>query len=238
MVYARPMLRIADLWQLQEIDSALDTRRASLEDAEARLGGSEELDDARATLATRQAELRVAESAQKDIDLQAEDLRGKIGPAEQKLYSGAIKNPKELADLQADIEQLKRQLSAAEDRDLEALSAVEAAQAAMREAQDAVDRIETAWREEQSELGSRAEQLRADIAEYEAQRMGRVEYIDPDVLKRYEHVRRAHQGKGVARLDRNLCLGCRISLPVSTVNKARAGNALIQCPNCERILYA
>lgn len=238
MVYTRPMMRIADLWQLQEIDSALDTRRASLEDAESRLGGSEELEEARTTLATRLAELRAAESSQKDIDLQADDLRGKIGPAEQKLYGGSIKNPKELADLQADIEQLKRQLAAAEDRDLDALSAVEAAQAAARACEAEVQRIEAEWREEQADLTARVEQLRREIAEYETQREARIEYIDPDSLKRYEHVRRAHQGKGVARLDRNLCLGCRISLPVSTVNKARAGNALIQCPNCERILYA
>jgi predicted nucleic acid-binding Zn-ribbon protein len=41
----------------------------------------------------------------------------------------------------------------------------------------------------------------------------------------------------MARLDRNLCLGCRISLPVSTVNRARAGAVVVQCPNCERILF-
>ena len=41
----------------------------------------------------------------------------------------------------------------------------------------------------------------------------------------------------MAKLDRDLCTGCRISLPTNMVNKARSGNALVQCPNCERILY-
>jgi predicted nucleic acid-binding Zn-ribbon protein len=80
--------------------------------------------------------------------------------------------------------------------------------------------------------------LRSEIAGYDEQRGERAEYIDGDLLRTYDHVRRAHQGKGVAKVDRNLCLGCRISLPVSTVNKARNPNNLIQCPNCERILYA
>ena len=42
----------------------------------------------------------------------------------------------------------------------------------------------------------------------------------------------------MAKLDRNLCLGCRISLPANFVTKARAGNTLVQCPNCERMLVA
>jgi predicted nucleic acid-binding Zn-ribbon protein len=81
------------------------------------------------------------------------------------------------------------------------------------------------------------ERLAGEIAILERQREEQVVEIEPDLVSTYNHVRRAHQGKGVARLDRNLCLGCRISLPVSTVNKARAGVVVMQCPNCERILY-
>jgi predicted nucleic acid-binding Zn-ribbon protein len=58
------------------------------------------------------------------------------------------------------------------------------------------------------------------------------------MLRTYNHIRIAHQGRALAKLDRNLCTGCRISLPTNVVNKARTGNALVQCPNCERILYA
>ncbi|HEY8172886.1 MAG TPA: C4-type zinc ribbon domain-containing protein [Dehalococcoidia bacterium] len=238
MVLTRLMTRIGDLWQLQEIDSALDARRASLEDADARLGESEDIAAARVVLDERAAAVRHAEGTQKDVELQADDLKSKIGPAEQKLYSGSIKNPKELSDLQADIDQLKRQLSATEDRDLEALTAVEAAEAERRIAAAEVDALESAWRDEQTELRDRVARLRSEIADYEEQREERLEYVDSSLLPTYDQLRRAHQGRAVAKLDRNLCLGCRISLPVSTVNKARAGNALVQCPNCERILYA
>jgi predicted nucleic acid-binding Zn-ribbon protein len=101
-----------------------------------------------------------------------------------------------------------------------------------------LETLDAAWREEQAELTERIERLAAEVAEYEAERAEQAADIEPDLLGVYEHVRRAHQGKGVARLDRNLCLGCRISLPTSAVNKARAGSALVQCPNCERILCA
>jgi predicted nucleic acid-binding Zn-ribbon protein len=232
------MMRTADLWRLQEIDSALDARRATIEDARSRIGASEEVAAAHAELEEKKNAHRAAHAAQKDLDLQADDLRSKIGPAEQKLYSGAIKNPKELADLQHDIEQHKKQLSAIEDQDIEALSGVEAAEREVREAQARADALDQAWQDEQAELMDRIERLTTEIAGYEAERRDQAADIEPGVLRTYDHVRRAHQGKGVARLDRNLCLGCRISLPTSTVNKARAGNALVQCPNCERILCA
>lgn len=231
-------MRTADLWRLQEIDSALDARRATIEDAQSRVGASDEVAAVRAELEEKIAACRAAEAAQKDLELQADDIRSKIGPAEQKLYSGSIKNPKELADLQHDIEQHKRQLSSIEDLDIEALSAVESAENARKETQSRLDAMERAWREEQEELNARIAQLTQEIAGYDAERRDQAADIEPDILRTYEHVRRAHQGRGVARLDRNLCLGCRISLPTSTVNKARAGNALVQCPNCERILCA
>jgi predicted nucleic acid-binding Zn-ribbon protein len=232
------MTNIGDLVRLQEVDLALDSRRATVADAEERIGETEDLIAAREVVGETSAALRSAESAQKDVELQADSLRAKIAPVEEKLYSGAIKNPKELSDLQADIDQLKRHLSTLEDSDLEALSAVEAAQAAHRAADEELAALEQEWREEQAELKERIERVGGEILIYDAQREELRGSIDPELLARYEHVRRAHQGRGVAKLDRNLCLGCRISLPVSTVNKARQGTTVIQCPNCERILYA
>jgi len=232
------MTRSSDLWLLQETDTALDSRRGSLDDAQSRLGESEELLAVRARADELRAALRAAEAAQKDVELEADALKAKIAPQETKLYAGSIKNPKELADLQADIDQLKRHLSGIEDRDLEALAAVESAEQELRAAEAELGAIEAAWRDEQSELTERVERLTREIEEHARLREERAEVIDPDVLRTYDRLRQAHQGRGAAKLDRNLCTGCRISLPTNLVNRARAGSALVQCPNCERILIA
>ncbi|HYM13995.1 MAG TPA: C4-type zinc ribbon domain-containing protein [Dehalococcoidia bacterium] len=230
------MTQFSDLSKLQEIDSALDARRGSLDDARSRMSETEELIAARARVDELRSELRIAQSAQRDIEIEADDLKAKIAPQEAKLYSGAIKNPKELAGLQADIDQLKRHLSSVEDRDLAALAALETAEGAERAAVAELAALEAAWREEQEELSRRVAQLTAEIAAYELQRDEVSAGIDGGLLTTYDRLRKAHQGRGVARLDRNLCLGCRISLPTAIVNRARAGSTLVQCPNCERIL--
>jgi uncharacterized protein len=238
MVSIHPMTWIHDLRRLQETDAALDTRRGSHADAEAHLGESEELLAARARVVELDAVLRSARADQNDVELEADVLKSKIAPAETKLYSGAIKNPKELADLQADIDQLKRHLSAVEDRDLEALTRLEVAETEHRSASAELAAIEAAWAAEQADLTERVKTLAAEIAAYEAERVEQEAGVSPEHLQTYNHIRFARQGRALAKLDRNLCTGCRISLPTNIVNKARAGNALIQCPNCERILHA
>jgi predicted nucleic acid-binding Zn-ribbon protein len=232
------MPRIADLWVLQEIDSALDIRRGQLADAQERLGDPEELLAARARVADLREGARRAWSSQKDIEAEAEPIKAKIAAADEKLYGGSVRNPKELSDLQADVEQLKRQLSAVEDRDLEALGALESAEQELREAEATLASLEAATREEQAELNERIARLTGEVGQYEAERRDAASAIEDTVLRVYDHVRRAHQGRGVARLDRSLCTGCRITLPTTMVNKARSGQALVQCPTCERILFA
>lgn len=231
------MIQISDLVRLQETDTALDSRRASLEDAESRLRESEEVESERLRVQELREALRAARSRQRDIEAEADALRAKIAPEEEKLYSGAIKNPRELSDLQHEIDQLKRHLAQVEDRNLEAMSVVEQAEAELSAAEQHLAALEAEWQAEQRALTEKIDRLREEIAAYEEERAERSAYVDDETLQRYEHIRRAHQGRGVARLDRNLCTGCRISLPVSIVNRARSGSMIVQCPNCERILY-
>lgn len=231
------MIQISDLVRLQETDTALDSRRASLEDAESRLRESEEVESERLRVQELREALRAARSRQRDIEAEADALRAKIAPEEEKLYSGAIKNPRELSDLQHEIDQLKRHLAQVEDRNLEAMSVVEQAEAELSAAEQHLAALEAEWQAEQRALTEKIDRLREEIAAYEEERAERSAYVDNETLQRYEHIRRAHQGRGVARLDRNLCTGCRISLPVSIVNRARSGSTIVQCPNCERILY-
>jgi uncharacterized protein len=232
------MSLISDLWALQEIDVALDARKGSLADAESRIGETDELLDARAHADEAQGVLRDARAAQHDIEQEADDLKAKIAPLETKLYGGSIRQPKELADLQADIDALKRHLSSVEDRDLEALVAVESAEAQARERTDALAVIESAWRDEQAELTARIGVLQGEVSEYAGRRETQAGYVSEDTLRMYDRLRAAHQGRALAKLDRNLCTGCRISLPTNVVTRARGGNAMVQCPNCERILVA
>ena len=77
----------------------------------------------------------------------------------------------------------------------------------------------------------------ADLAILAPKREAFAGQVDSDSLGTYEELRRVKQGLAVAKLVQGRCDGCRISLPVSAQQKARAGQKLATCSNCGRILY-
>lgn len=231
------MTHVADLYALQEVDSALDGCRASLADAESRVGETEELVQARERVATLKQALEEAEKQQRVQEWQIDDMREKIEPLEKKLYGGTIRNPKELEDLQQDVDSLKRRQRALEDRDLEIMVTVEEIQRESSEAQRLLAEVQAAWEVEQERLSRQQEELRSEIAALEDRRAQQVALVESSVLGMYEHLRTTRQGRAVAKVERGLCQGCRISLPMNILHRARGGTEIVQCSSCERILY-
>src|SRR5687768_15237398 len=101
------MTSAADLLALQEIDLKRDTRRALIADIESRLVETEELIAAREAVQAAELELSAIERQQRLLDQQLQDLDAKIRPLETKLYDGSVRNPKELGDMQKEVESLK-----------------------------------------------------------------------------------------------------------------------------------
>ena len=110
------MTSAADLFGLQEIDLGRDTRRALIADVDSRLGETEDLVAAREAVVTAAAALADLRRRQQAIEEQLEDLDAKIRPVEQKLYGGTVRNPKELTDLQREVDLFKRQRGKLDDK--------------------------------------------------------------------------------------------------------------------------
>jgi predicted nucleic acid-binding Zn-ribbon protein len=231
------VVSLAELYALQQIDLALDGQRASLLDTESAQGESEEVLAARAAVDERREAARAAEKLFKEREYEAEELTRKIEPVEQKLYGGKVTSPKELEDLQQEIESLRRRRSELDDLALQAMEAQEEAQQALQEAEQELQRIEASSQEEQSDLGARHGKIEQEMAALEEQRAAQVVLVDAPLLKLYDQLRASRQGRGIAKVEGGACQGCRISLPMSLVQRARAGNEIVQCNNCERILY-
>ena len=230
------MTSVAELYALQELDLALQGRRAALADAQTRLGESEELTEAKELADERAKELREAEHNFREREAEADELRTKIEPVEKKLYQGNVQNPKELQDLQHDLDMLKRRRSELEDRALEAMEAVEQAQTAAEEARQALQQTAEAHGVSQEDLTGQSERTEQEIADLEARRAEQAPRIDAATMRLYEQIA-AIRGRAVAKVEGGACQGCRISLPMNLLQRARAGNEMVQCSSCERILY-
>ena len=231
------MSSVAELYALQEVDLALDAAGTALADVQSRLGESEELVQTREAVRERQDEVRVAEKRFKEQEFEADELMRKIEPLQKKLYEGSVRNPKELQDLQQDIDSLRRRSGRLDDEALGAMEALEQAQSALRAAQGELDELGRKLGAEQIELAERKDELEREIAELEQRRVERATGIDATMMRLYDRLAANKQKRAVAKVEGGACQGCRISLPTNLVQRARAGSDIVQCSSCERILY-
>ena len=62
--------------------------------------------------------------------------------------------------------------------------------------------------------------------------------VEPPLLQRYETLRQAKGGRAVAKVERDLCQGCRMSLPTQLRQRVRSGRQAVNCSSCGRMLFA
>jgi len=230
------MTTAAELFALQETDLAIDSAMARLTEVESQLGETEELIEARQRVDQCRERVRPLQERQKGLDWETEEVRGKAAAIENKLYGGTVRNPKELEDFQADLTSLRGQLSKREDALLEVMLELEDAEGDAREAEATLAEVEESWKAQQASLEETQGKLKEEIAALEAKRTRQVDGMDAAALSLYQVLREHRQGTALAVVERGLCQGCRISLPMSVVQKARTGAGLVQCVSCERIL--
>jgi len=227
----------ADLYALQEIDSAVEATKASLTAVEEQLGESEELIAGRQAVEEGRDALEGVSKQQRELEWQVDDLRPRLSDVEGKLYGGSVRNPKELGSMQEEANILRGQLRRREDELLDLMVRVEERQTALREAEESLTEVEGRWRQDQKELTSEKEKLEGELAGLEERRRQQSGLIEARVLALYDNLWERRQGRAVAKVERGMCGGCRISLPMTVLQKARSGMDVVQCVSCERILY-
>jgi uncharacterized protein len=231
------MSQVTEIVQLQAIDDEAATFRAALDDVERRLRGNEELDAARRELTTAEGAVAEAQKDQRRTEGEVEGLNAKIEPEEKRLYDGSVKNPKELASIQQELDQLKQRRSGFEDELLAILARLDTADRERTRAAKAVADLEALWERDQQGLKHESKRLADAVHVADQKRDVQKAKISPRSLLTYEDVRRKRGGNAVAKIQGGVCGGCRITLPDNLRRRAFSVDLLVQCPNCERILY-
>ena len=94
------------LLDLQDVDSVIDRLARRLSEIKAALHETAELIAARSALRAADESVTHKRAHRKELELADASLETRIKQADQRLYSGTVKNPKELLDLQNDIASL------------------------------------------------------------------------------------------------------------------------------------
>lgn len=224
-----------ELLALQSVDGELAARRARLGEIAPLLGDDSALRALARRLASEQAEVDSALSRQQGFDAVIGGFTERVDAAEARLYSGAVVNPRELQDLQADVNMLKRQRGHEEDALLEVMVELDTARSKRDASAKELESLKTSWAAEQRSLAEEQQRLQEEVANLERQRGETVARTPPPEVALYEQVRRTHT-PAVAQMHNNACNACRVGVPARTVQEVRTSPAPVRCPNCGRIL--
>ncbi len=230
------MTTASELYALQEIDLAIDRATSRLAEIEAGLGESEEVVDARNIVEERQQMVAALRSRQTELEWSVEEVSAKASEIAAKLYGGTVRNPKELMDLDADLTSLRTQVRVREDALLALLVELEDAETGLRSAQTEYAELDAHWLAGQHELQKEKAEIEPELERLQSKRVVESKRIDRASLNLYQLLRERRGGQAVAKVERGMCQGCRITLPMSVLQKARTGLGLVQCVSCERML--
>jgi predicted nucleic acid-binding Zn-ribbon protein len=226
------------LYRLQQVDSQIDQIQARLRVIQQTLENDVALRAANEGYAAAQGKHKDADRALKLSEADVEKQQVKIQQTESSLYGGKVQNPKELQDLQKDITSLKRFLETLEERQLEAMIAVETAEKDLQTAKTDLERVQSNLKEQNKDLTQESEMLRKSLDRLNSERQAVVTDIAAQTLNVYDQLRKQKRGLAITTIEDNSCEACGTTLTPSQQQNARSASQLFHCPTCGRILYA
>ena len=229
------------LLDLQDLDSTLDrlTQRrrtlpelAAIEELQTRI---DRLADDVVLLETEDSDLGREQSK---VDADVEQVRSRMERDQKRLDAGQVGSPKELENLQHEIESLHRRQSELEDVELEVMEKREVVQGRLEELRREREQATLTLSENEQRRDATWAEIDAEADKTTTQRKELATSLPTELVDLYEKVRGSSSGVGAAALRRGQCEGCHLQLNTTDLNRIREADPdeVLRCEECRRIL--
>ena len=161
-----------------------------------------------------------------------------VEEVEATLYGGTVRAPKELTDLQSELNSLKRHRRDVEDQQLDVMEQLEPVDAERAKLLDVASKAAEQREAATARLDAASEVINSDLDSLAARRAELAEPLDDALLTSYDQLRTRFGGVAIAQLSGGRCSGCHLSLPaveLDTIKRAPAAQQ-VSCPECGRLL--
>ncbi|MDX6276326.1 MAG: uncharacterized protein QOJ72_454 [Nocardioidaceae bacterium] len=175
---------------------------------------------------------------QRKADAEVEQVKTRRSRDEERLNSGALSNPKDLASLQHELVALERRISTLEDAELEVMEALEEAQTSLAAAEAELEVVRAELEQTQTARDQAVAVIDEQAADAQADRDRLAVTVPDDLIALYDKVRAQYGGLGAAALKARRCEGCRLELNGADLRDlaAQPDDDVLRCPECSRIL--
>lgn len=206
--------------QLNRLHKLLKTQQTAI----ARLG--EEME-------TRGAQIRRLADRAEQLEKQLQLENGELETMRQDEESTA----EEMTELRGDIERLNREISSAAREAKTLIAELETATAEYRKTGQTAGKAKKEYDQLRVVCEKEREDSAAELSMLDAKLEKLAKGVDPQLMERYQRAKQ-HHAVPIVRVESGKCSGCNMSLPMVVLKRLTAPDAVIECENCGRILFA
>lgn len=226
-----------NLYRLQTLDTKIDQTKFRLDEIDRMLKDDQRVKRAEKAFNKAQEQAKRIRIKLRQIEDKVEAQRLKRRTSQASLFSGKIKNPKELQDLQMESEALKRYITQLEDEQLDTMIEYEEAEKIEQQTEHDLKQATGTAAEENAALLGEKSRLEEDLKRLIREKEAVLNSITPESHKLYQKLRKHKRGTAVASVSEGGCGICGQSLTPADLQTIRGSNRLVFCPSCGRILY-
>lgn len=172
------------------------------------------------------------------VDADVEVVRSRMERDQKRLDAGQVNSPKELENLQSEIESLHRRQSDLEDAELEVMEQRESIELRLKQLRSEQEELTASLADAEQKRDAAWSEIDAETEKSNAQRTELAATLPEDLLALYEKLRASSGGVGAAALHRGRCEGCHLQLNTTDLNHLRDApdDDVVRCEECRRIL--
>lgn len=175
------------------------------------------------------------ESQRKELELEVESKKQQIIKYANQQFQ--TRKNEEYRALAHEIDACKAEIVKIEDREIELMEQGEVAQKEVVRATQTAGEARRVVEDQMGQLGTREENLKAELIELEANREELAGAVDEVARSRYERLVKNKGENVLVGVQHGVCGGCHMKLPPQLLVSCQAQQELITCSNCGRILY-
>jgi hypothetical protein len=188
------------------------------------------------------AGLKQVEQELKQIQLKQKEKEGELATKEgnvKKLQGqlAQVKTNKEYSALQSEIDSLKADNSLLEETIIKLLDQAEEVQTKFRSQKQSVELKEAECKKQIQVLDEKSQSFHKEIEALTAKRREKIKSVKPEIATLYDRIVEKKRGLAFVKIEGEVCGACQMRLRPQIQNEVMAGEKVVVCESCSRILY-